>query len=136
MSESASAAMRANDTATGATSFNPRIIAGLIIAGLVGFLGFWVLSAFAPELSSGRDGGTHAMSRSATGFGALQAVVAAGGRGGALVRSESGNVPNTANARRGGLLVLTPPLGTSRSALDELTTILNLGTDFYPFQRG
>jgi succinylarginine dihydrolase len=24
----------------------------------------------------------------------------------------------------------------SRSALDELTTILNLGTDFYPFQRG
>jgi hypothetical protein len=122
MSESASAAMRANDTATGASSFNPRIIAGLIIAGLVGFLGFWVLSAFAPELSSGRDGGTHAMSRSATGFGALQAVVAAGGRGGALVRSESGNVPNTANARRGGLLVLTPPLGTNRGALDERLT--------------
>lgn len=27
-------------------------------------------------------------------------------------------------------------LTESRSALDELTTILNLGTDFYPFQRG
>ena len=122
MSENASASAataRANDVATGASSFNPRIIAGLIVAGIVGFIGFWVLSAFAPELSSGRDGGTHAMSRSATGFGALQAVVVAGGRGGAIVRSESGNVPNAGNSRRGGLLVLTPPVSTSRGALDE-----------------
>lgn len=104
-----------NATATGNTAFNPRVIAGLIIAGIIGFIGFWVISAFAPELSSGRDGGTHAMSRSAVGFAGLVEVVRAGGRGGALVRSESGGNPDG----KDGLLVLTPSPGTSKSALQE-----------------
>lgn len=96
---------------TGKSSFDPRMIAGLIMAGIVGFIGFWVLSAFAPELDSGRDGGPHALSRSAVGYAALAEVLRATGRGGAAIRDLEQGVPRNA-AGKSGLLVLTPPPGT------------------------
>ena len=56
-------------------SFDPRIIGALIVAAILGFIGYWVLTAFSPELSSGQNGRAHALSRSAVSYSALVEVM-------------------------------------------------------------
>lgn len=58
-----------------ARTFDPRLIGAVIVAAILGFIGYWVLTAFSPELSSGQDGRAHALSRSAVGYSALVEVV-------------------------------------------------------------
>ncbi len=58
-----------------ARSFDPRIIGALIVAAILGFIGYWVLTAFSPELSSGQNGRAHALSRSAVSYSALVEVL-------------------------------------------------------------
>ena len=48
--------------------FSGRTVILLVIAGIVGFIVFLLLSAYAPELRSGRDGRAHGLSTSAVGF--------------------------------------------------------------------
>ena len=86
--------------ASNPSAFNPTTIAALIVAGVLGFVAFWVLSAFAPELGQGRDGGAHALSRSATSYSALVELLCADGLSVDIDRS-----PDTET----GLLILTPP---------------------------
>lgn len=98
------------------TSFNPRVIGALIGAGIVGFIGYWLLSAFAPDLDAGRDGGTHALSRSATGFSGLYELARDAGLEPELLRktTEQGAFSGRDDI---GLLVVTPPLGTDPQKL-------------------
>lgn len=52
-------------------AFSPAVILVALLVGVVSLAGIGILSAYAPELKSGNDGGTHALSRSAVGFGGL-----------------------------------------------------------------
>lgn len=99
--------------------FNGRAIAALIVAGLIGFVGFWVLTAFAPELGGGRNAQAHALSRSAVGFAGIVELAKAGGLSTHVTRRPAEGVPGAERSELGGLLVLTPPIGTSRAQIDE-----------------
>ena len=45
--------------------FNPRLIAGVVVIGIVAFIALWALIALGPQISSGNDGGGHALSKAA-----------------------------------------------------------------------
>lgn len=104
---------------SGANPFNPRVIAGLIVAGIIGFVGFWALSAFAPELGNGRNAQAHALSRSAVGFAGVAELAKAGGAPITVLRDAGARVPGADDSEFGGLLVLTPPIGATRAQIDE-----------------
>lgn len=95
----------------GSQSFNARIIVGLVVAGIVGFIGYWLISALAPAIDAEGNGGNHALSRSAVGFSGLYALAQEAGLRPQLLRDTQGNgaLSGTANA---SLLILTPPSGT------------------------
>lgn len=87
-----------------ARSFDPRIIGALIVAAILGFIGYWVLTAFSPELSDGQDGRAHALSRSAVSYSALVDVLRRTGRDPVIGRA----IPEfPADEAEPGLLVLT-----------------------------
>jgi len=48
--------------------FNPRLIGGVVAVGIVAFIALWALIALGPQLSSGNDGGGHALSKGAPGY--------------------------------------------------------------------
>lgn len=104
---------------SGTSPFDARVIAGLIVAGIIGFVGFWVLTAFAGEWGSGRNGGAHALSRSATGFSGIVELVKAGGAPITVLRDAQAGVPGAQESELGGLMVLTPPPEATRSDIDE-----------------
>lgn len=54
--------------APGDHGFNPRLIGGVIAIGVVAFIALWALIALGPQLSSGNDGGGHALSKGAPGY--------------------------------------------------------------------
>jgi len=64
-----------NDPATAPASaqhpFNPRLVAGMIAAGIVTFAALMLLIAYGGGVGSGRDGRAHALSVSAVGFAGL-----------------------------------------------------------------
>ena len=98
------------------SAFDPRIIGALIGAGIVGFIGYWLLSAFAPDLDGGRNGGTHALSRSAAGFSGLFELARASGLEPELLRTTAEQGAFTGESEI-GLLVVTPPLGSDPQKL-------------------
>lgn len=51
--------------------FSPRLIAGVVAIGIVAFIALWALIALGPQLSSGNDGGGHALSKAAPGYAAI-----------------------------------------------------------------
>ncbi|MEQ1687934.1 MAG: DUF4350 domain-containing protein [Sphingopyxis sp.] len=104
---------------SGTNPFDARVIAGLLVAGIIGFVGFWVLTAFAGEWGSGRDGGAHALSRSATGFSGIVELTKAGGAPIAVLRDSAAGVPGANESELGGLMVLTPPAGATRADIDQ-----------------
>ena len=106
-------------SAADSNPFNPRIIAGLIVAGIIGFVGFWVLTAFTPELGNGRNAQAHALSRSAVGFAGVVELAKAGGAPITVLRGASAGVPGADDSEFGGLMVLTPLIGTTRAQIDE-----------------
>jgi len=81
--------------------FSRRGLIVLLVAGIVGFIAFLLLSAYAPDMQSGRDGGTHAMSTAATGFRALYKLNEAAQGSSYLIR-DKGKVESA------DLFVLTP----------------------------
>jgi hypothetical protein len=95
--------------------FRPLTALLLVLAGVFSFSAYFVLSAYAPDLRGGDDGGPHALSRSAVGFAGLVRLLRADGvpvqisRDGPAKRDPSW-----------GLLVLTPDPNTSPAALAAL----------------
>jgi hypothetical protein len=50
------------------TPFDPRLIAAVVIVGVIGFIAMWALIALGPQLSAGNNGQGHALSRSVAGY--------------------------------------------------------------------
>ena len=96
--------------------FSPRVVLWMVLVGVVSFCAFMTLSAYAPDLRAGSDGGAHALSKSAVGFaGAAQ-----------LLRDEGAQVqisraPPVGSTKTGlGLLVLTPTPATAPKEIEAL----------------
>ncbi|MET4664242.1 hypothetical protein [Sphingomonas sp. PvP056] len=83
------------------SAFDVRTVAILIAVGIVAFLAMVVLGAYAPDLRSGRNGGAHALSNAAVGFGGIVRLAEATGRNPRIVRDP--RLFNTEN-----VVVLTP----------------------------
>jgi hypothetical protein len=88
----------------GEGTFNPRSMLLVIAVGVLAFIAMLILGAYAPDLRSGRNGGTHALSNAATGFSGLVRLAAATGRNPVVVRSED-------QLKREELAVVTPDHG-------------------------
>lgn len=95
-------------------AFSPLTMVIVLVVGVTAFLGIALLSAYQPELRSGNDGGGHALSRGAIGFGALPVLLRETGVPVVLSRG----VLNI--AADDSLLVLTPSPGTSPDALEAV----------------
>lgn len=50
------------------SGFDPRIVAAVVVVGVVGFIAMWALIALGPQLTKGDDGQGHALSRSVAGY--------------------------------------------------------------------
>jgi hypothetical protein len=96
--------------------FDGRLLAALIAAGLLSFIGFFVLSAYAPDFSSGRDGRAHSLSTSAVGYKGLVDLIH-------LTGGEAWTSRNEDALESEELLVLTPQRGGDADALEELLNI-------------
>ncbi|WP_242078033.1 DUF4350 domain-containing protein [Brevundimonas diminuta] len=94
--------------------FSPVTMIVVLLVGVVTLAGLGVLSAYAPELKSGNDGGGHALSRSATGFGGLPTLL----RGlGVPVVMNRGTLSETSDE---SLLILTPSIQTKAEQIDDI----------------
>ena len=93
-------------------AFDGRVIGALIVAGIIGFIGYVLLSAFGGQWTSGRDGGGHAMSHSAISYSAIARIARDAGRAVAIERRAAGT-------SAAGLLVLTPAPGASADDLAQ-----------------
>ncbi len=100
-----------------AGAFDGRTIAVVIGAALIGFMAYWVLSAFSPQLSSGQNGGAHGLSRGATGYSALVELLRASGTPIQI---------NRTGEPQAGLLIVTPPPQTGS---DTLTNVIEAHVD-------
>ena len=95
--------------------FSPRTVFILLLVGVTAFVGMGVLTAYAPQLKARTDGGANALSRSAVGYAGLARLLQAEG---APVLISRDRTPPASAAQ--GLLVLTPPPGTSVKAINAL----------------
>jgi len=93
--------------------FRVRTVALMLALGILGFIGTLVMGAFAPDLRSGHNGGTHALSNAAVGFSGIVQLAEATGRNPRIIRSEH-------QFDSEDLLVVTPDQG-----FDDITAILS-----------
>ena len=105
-----------SDAREGDHGFNPLLIAGLVLVGVVAFIALWALVALGPQLSSGNDGGGHALSKAAPGF---AAIVDLAERAGADVELRR-RVDSAAPEESGPLLILTPKHTSKPEEIAEL----------------
>lgn len=117
-------------------AFSKKTALAIILVGVFTFSAFIVLSAYAPKLREGKDGGTHALSESATGYAFLADLLKQSGMD---VLSARGAVPNATS----GVLVYTPPEFDSIAEAgpldpDQYTVIVapKWATTPDPFRRG
>jgi len=75
-----------SDMADGA--FNARTMLLITAIGALAFIAMLVLGAYAPDLRSGRNGGSHALSNGATGFSGIVRLAEKTGRNPLIVRSD------------------------------------------------
>src|SRR5690606_32511523 len=89
------------ETAASPGAFTRRAVITMVVLGALSFCAFIVLSAYAPDLRSGSDGRSHALSKSAVGFAGAAALLRA---------RELPVVIRRGRDREGndGLLVVTP----------------------------
>ncbi|HEX8625441.1 MAG TPA: hypothetical protein VF782_10210 [Allosphingosinicella sp.] len=85
-------------------TFRPATIVLIVAIGVVAFAAMLVLGAYAPDLRSGRNGGTHALSNAATGFAGVVQLARATGRNPLILR-------NAGSLDTEDLVVLTPESG-------------------------
>lgn len=93
--------------------FRMRTVALMLVIGIMGFVGTLVIGAFAPDLRSGHNGGTHALSNAAVGFSGIVQLAEATGRNPQIIRS-----PHQFDTE--DLLVVTPDEG-----FQDVTAILD-----------
>jgi hypothetical protein len=149
MSETVSPSSKPSISGAGAT-FSPLVVLWIVLAGVFSFSAFMVLSAYAPDLRGGSDGGAHALSKSAVGYAGLVRMLRAEGDEVVISRRKSIPPPPPANGSGGGqpagsdspaappavvqnggpddqafswsLFVLTPDTDPPKGALAGLTT--------------
>lgn len=85
-------------------TFRPATIMLVVAIGIIAFAAMLVLGAYAPDLRSGRNGGTHALSNAATGFSGIVQLARATGRNPRIQR-------NALFLDTEDLVVLTPDSG-------------------------
>ncbi|WP_447932775.1 DUF4350 domain-containing protein [Sphingopyxis fribergensis] len=107
-----------NDTAATSDGFNPRLIAAVVAIGIVAFVALWALIALGPQVSSGNDGGGHALSKAAPGYAGIVDLVERAGADVDLRR----RVETTNYEEYEPLLVLTP---THRTRAPEIAELLD-----------
>ena len=98
----------------GRDSFNTRTIILIIVAGIITFLGFLVLSAIAPQMDGRNNGGAHAMSVGGNGYAALTELTERSGLGGDVIRA-------TEDISYNSLLIITPD---ERSKIDDIEAMI------------
>ncbi|QNA83319.1 hypothetical protein G4G27_04330 [Sphingomonas sp. So64.6b] len=91
---------------SGEETFRTRTVVLILAVGILGFIATLVLGAFAPDLRSGRNGGAHALSTSATGYSGIVRLAKATGRNPQVTRDE--HLLNTKS-----LVILTPEKGAT-----------------------
>lgn len=84
--------------------FRPRTMAVLLVVGIAAFVGSLLLGAYAPDLDFGARGGSHAMSKAATGYAAIIDMARATGHDVKIARDPAGW--NT-----DALVIVTPETG-------------------------
>jgi hypothetical protein len=99
----------------GEGAFTARTVIALLIAGVFAFSAFVALSAYAPDLRGGSDGGGHALSRSAIGYAGMVRLLKTMGEPVLVSRDAKARTASTS------LLVLTPPVDVDKDALNNLT---------------
>lgn len=107
-----------SDTAANDHGFNPRLIAGVVVIGVIAFVALWALIALGPQISSGNDGGGHALSKAAPGYAGIVDLVERAGADVELRR----RVETTHYEEYEPLLVLTP---THRTRAPEIAELLD-----------
>lgn len=116
MTASADSAPAAPEAQGGA--FSPVMGLGLALVGIFAFLAMLVLGTLAPELHSGNDGDTHALSRSGIGFAGLAALLKAEGEPVVILRRPP---PMQGPGQgHGGLLIVTPAMQGDPKALEQM----------------
>ena len=85
-------------------AFRLRTVAALLAVGVIGFLGSLVLGAYAPQLRLGHNGGAHALSNAAVGYGGLVRLAEATGRSVRVLRDDRSFGDDE-------LLIITPETG-------------------------
>ena len=105
-----------SDNATGETSFNPRLMAGIVVLGIVAFIALWALIALGPQIGSGNDGKGHALSKAAPGYAGIVDLVE---RAGASVDVRRSTKPYVYEDYE-PLVVLTPTHQTRPEEIAEL----------------
>ena len=98
--------------------FNPRLIAGVVVIGVIAFVALWALVALGPQLSSGNDGGGHALSKAAPGYAGIVDLLERSDAAVSLRRSEEAP---TYEEEWHELLVLTP---THRTKAEEIARVM------------
>lgn len=93
--------------------FAARTVLILLVVGVVSFCALAVLSAYAPDLRQGRNGGAHVLSRSAVGYAGVAELLR---RLRVTVIASRGPPPSR---RTSGLAVLTPPPGITSKELER-----------------
>ena len=85
--------------------FNARTMLVVTGIGVLAFIAMLVLGAYAPDLRSGRNGGSHALSNAATGFSGLVRLAGATDRNPVVVRSKD-------QLKSEDLTIITPDHGS------------------------
>jgi hypothetical protein len=93
--------------------FSPKVVLGMILAGVFAFSAFVVLSSYAPDLQSGDDGQAQALSRSAIGYGGMVRLLREQGEPVLVSRRDLSREPPA-------LIIFTPDLGVGRDAYTKV----------------
>lgn len=107
-----------SEAATSDHGFNPRLMAGIVAIGVIAFIALWALIALGPQLSSGNNGGGHALSKGAPGYAAIADLAERAGAHVEIRRTEEAPVYD---GEWRELLVLTP---THQTKADEIANVL------------
>lgn len=100
------------------SGFNPRLIGGVIVIGIIAFIALWALIALGPQLSSGKDGGGHALSKAAPGYAGIADLLERAGADVELRRRVETEIYEDYRP----LTILTP---TVRTRPEEMTELLD-----------